>query len=221
MKRFFVSFFGILSVIVFFTLCYYVSFLNISRQLEREKQEQDSNIQKIVLSQEDQNRYPTVLSESSQSAEVTIENGIITADTVCIYEIVDISTGEKIRYETSPGADMAGLSREQLIDKLEKYMNNLSVTEYEDGLVTCELVSFSPKQVVIQKVYDRCKVQFKYVVTIKNNEVIVYYSDYRTVYEYTGISADGLAEEICLALMDGVQVKNIEELYDYLSGITS
>ena len=49
--------------------------------------------------------------------------------------------------------------------------------EYEAGLVSYELVSFSPERVVLQKVYDRDKVRYKYYVTIKNDEVVVFYSD--------------------------------------------
>lgn len=221
MRRFLLSFFSVLSVIVFFTLCYYLSYVSISGRLEEEKQQQNIDTQKLMLSEDKQNRLPSMSPEVLQSAEVSYEDAIITSDTVCVYDVVDMSTGETLRYEANPGADIVGLSRMQLTQKLNNHMENLPLSEYEAGLIACEIVSFSPKQVIIQKIYDSNKVQYKYVVSIKNEEVIVYYSDYKTIYEYTGISTVGLSKELCLALTEGVQISDLEQLYDYLSGITS
>ena len=109
----------------------------------------------------------------------------------------------------------------QLSKKLARYMEQLSVMEYEAGLLSYEVLSFSPERVVLQKVYDRDRVQYKYFVTIKNDEVVAFYSDKKTVFEYTGILQYELEENIRTALQIGIPVKDVEELYDFLSGITS
>lgn len=221
MKRFIISLFGVLSVIVFFSLCYYVSYLDISNKIEKEKDQLDISLQEFIVSEKKRNQLNDGLSEPLQSAEALNDDAIVTADTICVYVLRDISTGEQSRYETKPGADLAGLTRTQLVQKLDVYMENLPISEYEAGLISYEVISFSPKQVLMQKIYESNKVRYKYIVTIKNDEVIVYYSDNKTVYEYTGITTCGLSDEICFALQEGVKINNIEQLYDYLSGITS
>ena len=54
-----------------------------------------------------------------------------------------------------------------------------------------------------------------------NNSIVVYYSDKQTVFEYTGISADELAEEDRAGLLYGVWVKDEDELYSILENYTS
>lgn len=222
MKRFLISFLGILSVVIFFSLCYSVSFYNISKNLEGQKHQQDPVIQELVAETDEKEKLlPTQTPNQGNVEDVSTENAIITSSTICIYEVFDISTGEQLYYETQPGADMAGLTRKQLTDELKQYMKNLSVSEYEKGLISFELISFSPEKVVLQKVYDSSKVKYKYLVILKNEEVIVTYSDGKTVFEYTGITVDMLPEDILENLRKGIQIQTIEELYDYLSGITS
>ena len=51
--------------------------------------------------------------------------------------------------------------------------------------------------------------------------VTVYYSDMKSVYEYTHIPAVDLAEEDRLSLIEGIYVKDREELYSILEGFSS
>ena len=51
--------------------------------------------------------------------------------------------------------------------------------------------------------------------------VIVYYSDLKTVYEYTDISLDGLIDEVRQSIEQGFYVKDMQELYSILEGYTS
>ena len=222
MKRFFLSFSGIVMIVAFFSACYYISFRNMVKQLEDNKSRQEAILPELMAEKEE------IVTESAgkgtnavELMEVSAADDIVTADTVCVYQIYYLDNGEQMQYEAPPGADIAGLTRTQLSDKLRQYMETLSVTEYEAGLLSYEVISFSPERVVLQKVYDRNRVQYKYYVTIKNDEVVVFYSDRKTVFEYTGIIQSGIEEQIWNALQIGIPVKNVEELYDFLSGITS
>ena len=220
MKRFFISLAGILSLMLFFTGCYYISFRSTVKKLENDKQQQDSFVSELMpkVNSEPIAEYADVTQEDM---EVSAEDAIITPDTVCRYELYYIDTGEQVQYEANPTSEFAGLTRKQLVSKLDQYMENLSVMEFEAGLISYEVISFSPERVVLQKVYDREKVRYRYYVTIKNEEVIVYYSDKKTVFEYTGIIQNSLEETVRNALKIGIPVKDVEELYDFLSGITS
>ena len=97
----------------------------------------------------------------------------------------------------------------------------MSLAEYEAGLLSYEVVSFSENQVVLRKTYDATKVPYKYYVNISDGMVIVYYSDLESVFEYTHIPAVDLSEEDRVKLIEGIYVKDREELYSLLEGFSS
>ena len=74
---------------------------------------------------------------------------------------------------------------------------------------------------VLRKTYDITEVPYKYFINITKGMVTVYYSDLESVYEYTHIPAVDLAEEDRTALIEGVFVKDREELYSILEGFSS
>lgn len=222
MKRFYLSVSGVLAIVLFFSACYYISFRNTVKHLEEGKMQQEAVLPELLADvKEKQKAVDEKDTDDRDFRGVSAEDDIITADTVCVYQLYYLDSGEKLQYESKPGADIAGLTRAQLTNKLRRYMTELSVPEYEAGLLSYDVLSFSSKRVVLQKVYDRNKVQYKYYVTIKNDEVVAFYSDKKTVFEYTGIGQAGLDEQIRAALQIGIPVRDVEELYDFLSGITS
>lgn len=224
MKQFVTAVVTVLGVCCFFSVCYYGTFLGVKKRMEERKLEQTQELRDITRSLAELPFMTEPLRENRVAEEaepVSFEDAIITSKTVCVYELIYLDTGEKLRYEAPPGSDIAGLTGKQLERKLKKYMEELPVMEYEEGLVSYDLVSFSPTRVVMQKVYDRDRIRFRYYVILRGPEVVVFYSDKKTVFEYTGILRDSLPEEFIPALELGIPVKDIEELYDYLSGITS
>jgi hypothetical protein len=223
MKRFLFYSTMIVGIIVFYSLCYYFSFRNTLNKAELLKNKQDRNLMLLLLDEEIADEFQR---SSSVPPEIGIEvtsdeTQIIKSSTVCIYEAYDMETGEILTVESSPTADLAGLTRAEVIVYLRKYMDNLSISEYEAGLISYELVSFSSEKVVFRKNYDKSTHIFKYYITIRNDLVVVYYSDKKTIYEYTGIEAASLTREECVLLENGIMVKDNEELYDILAGLTS
>ena len=54
-----------------------------------------------------------------------------------------------------------------------------------------------------------------------DGEVVVYYGDQKTVYEYTGISTDTLSKEEQMSLKNGIEVKDEDALYGLLENYSS
>ena len=56
---------------------------------------------------------------------------------------------------------------------------------------------------------------------VENNEVVVYYSDWKNVYENTGIDATALPVEEQKKLSSGIKIKDDAELYSMLEDYSS
>ena len=130
MKKIRYLFFSIISVTVFFSICYYVSFRVTVSRLEAEKSRQ--NFDNAETFPELMAKIPDVVPDRADE-EVSSEYEIISNDTICVYEVVDLNSKEMYRYETVPNADMAGLTREQLVAKLKAHMDNPPLSDFQDG----------------------------------------------------------------------------------------
>lgn len=141
--------------------------------------------------------------------------------TKILIESFEVTTGEFTTEEKQPDAVLIGMTREQLAEYLARELDNMPMTEYEKGLYVNELITFSENKVIIRKTYDMDRVNFLYYLAVKNGEVVVYYSDLKTVYEYTGIRAIDLAEEERLQLLEGIRIETAEELFSLLESYSS
>lgn len=150
-----------------------------------------------------------------------IEPERIFSGTKIVSETYDTVTGVFTMQEIMPDSAMIGMTREELSAYLADELENMPLSEYEKGLLSNELITFSKEKVILRKTYDPGRVDFLYYIAVKNGEIIVYHSDQKTVYEYTGISALGLAEEERLALLEGIRVKTAEELFSLLESYSS
>lgn len=95
------------------------------------------------------------------------------------------------------------------------------MSEYNKGLLSYELLSFSDKEIKLRKSYDADMVPYRFYVVVKNGYVVVYNSDLKSVYEYTHIEAKNLPEEDRIALSRGIYIDNIDDLYALLESYTS
>ena len=123
--------------------------------------------------------------------------------------------------ELAPSGILVGKNREELVSYMKDYMKSIPLTEYEKGLISYELRSFSTDKLVMRKTYDASLLPYKFYINIVNGYVTVYYSDLETVYEYTHINAAELSEDARIALSQGIFVKDREELYGLLEGYSS
>ncbi|MCH5273472.1 MAG: hypothetical protein J1E35_07345 [Lachnospiraceae bacterium] len=225
---------GFTAVALLFCVCYYASYKNALQEFNRKAQKQENSLytELVRISEENKALLNQLAQRKEEQKEVSVpksdvvEAGLAPKNTVLptvsyIEETYDLATGLlKSETKTAPGF-LIGMTREELIEYIERYMDNLSLSEYEAGLMAYEIVSFSENKVILRKTYDANKVPYKYYVNISDGMVIVYYSDLKSVFEYTHIPAVDLAEEVRLALIKGIYVRDREELYSLLESFSS
>ena len=100
-------------------------------------------------------------------------------------------------------------------------MQNLPVEEFLNGLQSIGITTFSKDRIIVRKIYDPSKVKYRYYLIAVDGEVVVYYGDQKTVYEYTGISTDTLSKEEQMSLKNGIEVKDEDALYGLLENYSS
>jgi len=216
MKRSMCYVVSIVLLSVIFGFCYYSSYKNSLKEISKNKKNQTDT--EIV--------YDTPIStaetvESSTVEVVSSSKNRILPTTVYYEEIVRLPERFiNTKSGTTPGY-LIGLTKEELTDYIDRYMENMTISEFEEGLVSYELVLFSDEKIVVRKTYDTEKVSYKYYVNISDGMVTVYYSDLKTVFEYTHIPAVDLPEDIRLNLLSGLYIKDKEELYALLEGFSS
>lgn len=162
--------------------------------------------------------------ENSDSESVTAGAGSgdkLTVQTVYQVEkydaVKDISSAE---YRNLP-EKLVGLNRTQVDEYCHNYMNNMSADEFLAGLQSMGVVSFSSDRLVIKKIYDVTKIKYKYYLIAIDGEVVVYYGDKKTIFDYTGIKTSKLSKKERNALKKGVEVKDEDELYGILENYSS
>ncbi len=100
-------------------------------------------------------------------------------------------------------------------------MKDIPAEEFLKGLQSMGVTSFSNERLVVRKIYNSSKVEYKYYLIAVDGEVVVYYGDKKTVYEYTGIETEGLHEKEKNALKKGIEVSDEDELYSILENYSS
>lgn len=162
-----------------------------------------------------------IVENQRESILASASEDTLSVDTVYQIQCYDVNTeNTSTDYETLP-QDLVGLTREEADEYCKKYMDKLPVEEYLDGLQSMGVVSFSKERLVIKKIFDSTKVAFRYYLIAVDGEVVVYYGDKKTVYEYTGIETKKLTKEDRKMLKQGLEVKDDEELYSILENYSS
>lgn len=222
-----------------FCLCYYTSYQSALKDFNRKAKEQESGLySELARVSEENQTLLNRLAEQEAEAEVarlaeqnageqgTVAAGVYMHNTVLptvtyIEETYNTVTRQLDSVQRTAPGFLIGMTREELSDYVTRYMDKMSLAEYEAGLLSYEIVSFSENKVVLRKTYDASKVPYKFYVNITDGMVTVFYSDMESVFEYTHIPAVDLAEEDRLALIEGIYVKDREELYSILEGFSS
>lgn len=237
MKRIAMYFGGFAVLSVMFCLCYYTSYKNALKDFNRKAKEQESSLSSELARVSEENKSLlnrlaeqeaelTELAAGQEEDPATVAAGLVSRNTVLptvsyIEETYNTVTGKLDSVaRTAPGF-LVGMTRDELSEYVSHYMETMSLAEYEAGLQAYEIISFSENKVVLRKTYDASKIPYKYYVNISDGMVTVFYSDLKSVYEYTHIPAVDLSEEDRLALTEGIYVKNREELYSILEGFSS
>ncbi|CRZ34278.1 BofC-like protein [Herbinix hemicellulosilytica] len=221
-----------LSLSLLFSVCYYLSYQHALRQFNKravERSEEFAALHDNITPapaenspavEDTENNNDNIDSDETVAVDVQPEP-IILPTTKFILEIYDRKKGTLEQIEQNPPGDFVGLTREEVEKYLDDYMKDLTLSEYNKGLLSYELISFSDKAVKLRKSYDADMVPYRFYVVVKNGYVVVYNSDLKSVYEYTHIEAKNLPEEDRTALSQGIYVDNIDDLYALLESFTS
>lgn len=226
MKRLVGYFLCFVALCAFFTTCYYISFQRALSHFNEKAVERDHQLLQSLEEYKKQelllyNQQQVQVTPEPEVSTTSNEQDIILPGTKYILETYQQKGNTLVREELAPTADLIGLTRRDLILKLSDYMKEIPISEEMEGLYGYELLSFSPKEVVIRKSYNADLHKFQYYVAVRDGKVIVYYSDRKTVYEQTEIDAISLPEKDRNELMKGIEVKTRDELYSLLESYSS
>lgn len=145
----------------------------------------------------------------------------VTKNTRIIIESYDVQGTLIHREEQSAGAEFIGNNRLDMLVYAGNYRELAPEQEEKDGLERMVLESFSPDAVTLVKYYGEPKEEEGYFIGVKDNVVIVYLADRTEVYEYTNIELWSLPAEVQSNLVEGIYVKNEQELFDFLQTYSS
>lgn len=216
----------ICGVLIIVAVSNFVSYKTALKQFEKITQKSETYITSQLKDYTDEkikNECAKVI-ENNDSESVTAGAGSSDKLTVqTVYQVEkydaakDISSAE---YRNLP-EKLVGLNRQQVDEYCHNYMNNMSADEFLAGLQSMGVVSFSSDRLVIKKIYDQTKIKYKYYLIAIDGEVVVYYGDKKTIFDYTGIKTSKLNKKERNALKKGVEVKDEDELYGILENYSS
>lgn len=199
------------SVVIVFTFVYYKSYQNsIKHDNAFQTNEQAYNSDK----EGDQ------IEENVVNKASAIKNRITDTTTIC-WEYYYVKKDITRKKSTLAPDYLIGLTRKETIEYVEEYMKNISDNEKEEGLFAYEVVSFSAEKVVLRKSFEEENTTISYYIGLRDNAIVVYYEDKKTIYEETGILVDTLPEDERKRLEVGIEVEGEEELFGILEGYSS
>lgn len=206
-----------------FGLCYYFSFKNALLHYNREAVEQNSALLQEILqsSGESERLLQQLIKEKEEAVQAATSQEKLRETASYFLETVYLQSQTEEREQLALPGFMVGIDFRGLNAYVQGYMESMPVNEYLNGLVSFEIVSFAQDKVVLRKTYDETKVENQFYISRKGDFIVVYYSDLKTVYEYTEIRVDSLTEEMRQMLEQGFYVKDAQELYGILEGYTS
>ncbi len=203
----------------------YQKIINKTEQMQTDYEKRVSELIEVDVTTQLEDKASEVarrIAESyGESVEANAGGDSLTESTV--YQIQSYDAEKKTTatdYETLP-QELIGYTREEAENYFKEYMEQLPAEEYLDGLQSISIASFSGDRLVVKKTYDSSKVKFRYYLIALDGEVIVYYGDKKTVYEYTGIETKNLSKEEKAMLKKGLEVKDEAELYSILENYSS
>lgn len=218
---------GICAMLVVFAIGNYASYQSALRHFE--KMQEDSRKKtydqfEAYVSEKIDSRYKEL--EEEQQTEDNVSADTSDYDKLGVQTIYQIESYNSVKdttvveYETLP-EELIGLTREQTDDYCRNYIKNMPAEEFLKGLQSMGVTGFSNERLIVKKIYDSSKVEFKYYLIAVDGEVVAYYGDKKTVYEYTGIETRSLPAKERRALKKGIEVSDEEELYSILENYSS
>ena len=218
LKKAYVYLLSLMSLAFLFSACYYLSYQHALKNFNRRAVERKEELNSLFLAAQPTPTTDTEDTSVEAAAQASIQ---ILPSPKYVLEIMNRKTGTSKTESLNMPGHLVGLTKEEVEEYLTNYMRDLTLSEYNKGLISYELTNFSDKELHLRKVYDEDTVPYRFYVAVKNGFVVVYNSDLKSVFEYTSIEAKTLPEEDRIALSMGIYVNNEEELYALLESYSS
>lgn len=166
---------------------------------------------------------PIQLSNESEEepAPAIQSEEIITADTKLIIVEHNLDSGEEISSENSIPVKYIGLNRIRFLEEMESYEYSPALSDIKKGFRSLEVLSFSGKEIKLQKNYKSSTVQMHFYIVSKDNKLVVYYEDMETIFLTTDIAMDSLPADVQLEILQKKYFESEEELYNFLESYSS
>jgi len=206
-----------------FGLCYYLSFRNALIHYNRIAVEQNTELLQEILqsSGESERMLAQMINEKEEAVQAATSQDKLQGTASYFLETCYLQSQTEEREQLALPGFMVGIDLRELTAYVKGYMESMPINEYLNGLIAFEIVSFAEDKVVLRKTYDETKVENQFYISRKGDFVVVYYSDLKTVYEYTEIRIDSLLDEVRQMVEQGFYVKDAQALYSILEGYTS
>ncbi len=199
------------SISFFFIILFLGIFIGLSVSNKYYPSNNDHNFRSIA-----KNPTPT----ESDMPVVEVEDQI-TADTVFIWQSMDVSSNTT-REEQIPVPEVyIGLKRESFMEKLEDMKENPPLTELEKGFTGAQVLEFSPRKILVRAIYKKEEPSDVFFLMVKDNYVVIYYEDKKNVYMNTGILLETLPDAMQIKIIEGYQITGEQNLYNFLESYTS
>ena len=152
-----------------------------------------------------------------------VEEAVVRRDTDIVVEEYDINTHTTESYTIVPSIDVLGLNRAAYAETLRRYMEDPEDEDVQRGISSISLLEFSAERIVIRKSYDvpTYSMTENFILYALDGRVVVYYEDFVTIYDYTDIDVTDLPIDLQREIYVGMQIKDLEELYEFLEDHTS
>lgn len=181
----------------------------------------DKKEEKRFLEEERSLEEKRFLEEEPEPVEVAMsEEPVVNANTRYVLEQYNAISGESTEDEAAMPDKFIGLNREKLVDEIEEYNRNPSLTDLEQGFTYMELVSFSAGRVVVRKSYE-LEEEKGFFLLNENHHVVVYDHSLSNVYMDTEILVENLPESLQEEILNMKFVEDEKELYQFLETYTS
>lgn len=152
-----------------------------------------------------------------------VDEPVVKRDTELIVEEYDINAHTTDSHSVVPSIEILGLNRTAYAETLQRYMENPDDEDLQRGISSITVLEFSSERIVIRKSYDvpTYSTTENFILYALDGRVVVYYEDFVTIYDYTDIDITDLPIDLQREIYVGKQVKDLEELYEFLEDHTS
>ena len=147
----------------------------------------------------------------------------INADTIYIIQEYMRNTRELTEEMIPVPENFIGMDHTVFSQVMADFDRYPTLREMQKGMVSCEVISFSPARVVVRKTYDDLPEEMKpgFYLVNENDLVTVYLGDLKTVFMNTSIEFHDLPTEIREEIMYAKYVEGEEELFGFLEAYSS